>query len=93
MQTKVLSLTATFIRTMKDLIILMDDPKERFCTPSKMGNTFLNRFTIDEDARFEVLGIHYMAKLGDKTSNENLTKNSRVLESDLIEKGTGILSD
>ena len=77
-----------FFRTMKDLIFLMDDPEELFCTPSKMGNSLLNRFTIDEDANFEVLGIHHMAKLGRKTIDEHQPKNTRARESDLLQKGT-----
>ena len=73
---------------MKDLIFLMDEPEERFCTSLKMGNSILNRFTIDEDARFEVLGIHYLAKLGSKIKNKDQVKNNRILESDLLQKGT-----
>ena len=46
----------------KDLIFLMDDPEDdRYCTPSKMGNLPLNRFIIDANANFEVLGIHYLS--------------------------------
>ena len=40
----------------------MDDPEDdRYCTPSKMGNLPLNRFIIDANANFEVLGIHYLS--------------------------------
>ena len=40
----------------------MDDPEDdRYCTPSKMGNLLLNRFIIDANAYFEVLGIHYLS--------------------------------
>ena len=69
---------------MKNLIFLFDDPEERFCTPLKMGNSLLNRFTIEEEANFEVLGIHCMAKLG----NENQVENGRGLENELLQKGT-----
>ena len=76
---------------MRDLIFLMDDPEERFCTPSKMGNSLLNRFAIDEAANFEVLGIHNMAKLGRETINEVQPKTTRTRESDLIQKGPEML--
>ena len=72
---------------MKDLIFLMDDPEERFCTPSKMGNSLLNLFTIDEDAHFEVLGIHSMSKLRIETESENQVKNDQALEIELLQKG------
>ena len=61
----------------------MDDPEDTFCTPLKMGNSLLNRFTIDEDAHFEVLGIHLMAKMGGITET-----NSQALEIELLQKGT-----
>ena len=73
---------------MKDLIFLMDDPEDTFCTPLKMGNSLLNRFTIDEDAHFEVLGIHLMEKMGSGSASEERINNRQALESELLQKGT-----
>ena len=73
---------------MKDLIFLFDDPEERFITPLKMGNSFLNRFAIDEEANFEVLGVHFMTKIGSETTDENQAENNRLLENELLQKGT-----
>ena len=44
---------------MKDLVFLMEPSKNEWMTPLKIGNLYLNRFAIDEEAAFEVLGIHY----------------------------------
>ena len=71
---------------MKDLVFLFDDPEERFATPLKIGNSLLNRFTIDEEASFEILGIHYMTKLENETTDEIRAKNNRFFENEFLQK-------
>ena len=39
-------------------IVLIIEPNEcPYETPSKIGNLFMNRFTIDEDGNFEILKV------------------------------------
>ena len=46
---------------MRHQIILFIEPaKEEFICSESIGNLYLNRFAIDEDAAHEVLGIHYL---------------------------------
>ena len=44
-------------KNQQNVILLIEPSEDPFLTPSKIGNLFLNRFGIDEDARFEILGI------------------------------------
>ena len=42
-------------------IVLFIEPAARACyTPSKIGNLFMNRFAIDEDANHEILKIYHL---------------------------------
>ena len=42
-------------------IVLFIEPSEYACsTPSKIGNLFLNRFGIDEEAKHEILKIYHL---------------------------------
>ena len=42
-------------------IVLFIEPAWRACdTPSKIGNLFMNRFAIDEDAKNEILKIYQL---------------------------------
>ena len=53
---------------MTNVIILMEWCDDTSITPLKLGNSYLNRFGIDEDAAFEILGIYYLKK----SSKQNL---------------------
>ena len=42
-------------------IVLFIEPAGYACfTPSKIGNLFINRFAIDEDAKHEILKIYHL---------------------------------
>ena len=42
-------------------IVLFIEPAHEACSkPSKIGNLFLNRFAIDEDAKNEILKIYHL---------------------------------
>ena len=45
---------------MQNLVLLMDPTKEADEIHSKSGNMCLNRFSIDEEAAFEISGVHYL---------------------------------
>ena len=50
-------------------IVLFIEPADRpYLTPSKLGNLFMNRFAIEEDANHEILKIYHL---------EHTTKPSR----------------
>ena len=60
-------------------IVLFIEPAARACLkPSKIGNLFMNRFAIDEDAKHEILKIYHLENdfadllSGDLSSEEGL---------------------
>ena len=61
------------MRTTQQSVVIFIEPSENsFLTPLKIGNLFLNRFGIDEDAGFEVLGIHYLHRTSRKFADQSL---------------------
>ena len=52
-------------KTMQNLIVLMEPSDAAEDISSKGGNMCLNRFCIDEDAAFELSGVHYLEKSSD----------------------------
>ena len=77
---------------MKDLIFLMEPSKNEWITPLKIGYSYLNRLTIDEDAAFEVLGIHNLAPARYEISVDNVGtfEFSIPVDSELKQKGIEI---
>ena len=58
---------------MKQSVVIFIEPSENsFLTPLKIGNLFLNRFGIDEDAGFEILGIHFLHRTSRNFADQNL---------------------
>ena len=47
---------------MKNIIILIEPNEQSHIPIWKNANLYMNRFTIDEDAAFELLGIYYLEK-------------------------------
>ena len=45
---------------MQNLILLIELIRDAWLTPMKAANMILNRFCIDEDAAFELSGVHYL---------------------------------
>ena len=52
---------------MQNLLVLIEPFEDAHETPLKAGNMILNRFCIDEDAAFELSGVHYL-----KTSSQEM---------------------
>ena len=44
---------------MQKIVVFIEEADEPSVTPLKIGNLFMNRFSIDEDAGFEILKIFY----------------------------------
>ena len=49
-------------KNIQNLVLLMDPSEDAWDISLKCGNTCFNRFCIDEDARFELSGVHYLGK-------------------------------
>ena len=50
---------------MQNLVILMEPSEVADDISLKGANMYFNRFCVDEDAAFELSGVHYLAKLFD----------------------------
>ena len=48
---------------MRKIVTLIEDGGRVCETPVKIANIYLNRFTIDEDAANELLGIKYIGNV------------------------------
>ena len=49
-------------KNMQNLVFLMDPSVYDYDIHLKGGNMYLNRFSIDEEAAFELSGVHYLEK-------------------------------
>ena len=45
---------------MQKIVLFIEPAAEAWTTPSKIGNLFMNRFGIDEDAKHEILKIYHL---------------------------------
>ena len=54
----------------------------------KDGNKFLNRFCIDEDAAFELSGVHHLQKSSTHFNQEEITQTSGLEEATLAKNST-----
>ena len=52
-------------KIMQNLVFLMEPSHDAHRMDIKAGNMYLNRFRIDEDAAFEISGVHYLEKSSD----------------------------
>ena len=49
-------------KNMQNLVLLMEPSEMAYNIDLKGGNMCLNRFSIDEEAAFEISGVHYLKK-------------------------------
>ena len=57
-------------------IVLFIEPQEvKWSTPLKIGNLFMNRFSIDEDGCHEALKIYYLENRFGDYKYDRLTEN------------------
>ena len=71
----------------QNLVLLMDPSEEDYDISLKGGNMALNRLSIDEDAAFELSGVHYLKK----SSRNILSSLSKEFELVRKSKGKGFL--
>ena len=50
-------------KNMHNVIVFIEQSEFTFHVNQKIANLFLNRFTIEEEAAFEALGVYYLGKL------------------------------
>ena len=60
---------------MQKIVLFIEPQTRKWRTPLKIGNLFMNRFSIDEDASHEILKIHYLQNKFADYKTGNLTKN------------------
>ena len=64
----------------------MEEREEAYSTPLKIGNLFFNRFGVDEDAAFEMVGVYHLQKSSNKMANPR----NEEYENERKEKGMDI---
>ena len=74
-------------KTKQDLFLLIEPSTDAYLTPAKIGNLFLNRFAIDEDAGFEILGIDFLHHSSRRQVDQLLPLNEILLKRDYKGKG------
>ena len=62
---------------MKNVIVFVEPPKEANDISMKAGNLYINRLCIDEDAAFELSGVHYFETSDILKSSANKSKGSK----------------
>ena len=55
---------------MQKIVLFIEPNDNAFETPLKIGNLFMNRFAVDEDASSEILKIFELEKVSRKMSHE-----------------------
>ena len=53
---------------MQKIVLFIQPSKDAWRTPLEIGNLFMNRFALDEDAAFEILKIFELEKTSEKMS-------------------------
>ena len=53
---------------MQKIILFIEPTEDAFETPFKIGHLFMNRFTIEEEANFEIVKIFELGKSSGKIS-------------------------
>ena len=57
-------------KVMQKIVLFIEPFEEAYVTPFKIGNLFMNRFVVEEDAAFEVLKIFELGKTSSKISHD-----------------------
>ena len=59
---------------MQKIVLFIEPFEARWATPLKIGNLFVNRFAVEEDAASEVLKIFELEKSSDEMSSHEHPK-------------------
>ena len=71
---------------MQNVILFLEPSDDAYNVSMKAGNSYFNRFGIDEDAGFELLGVYYLKKSFRKMSDD-LNEDYGKYEAERKEKG------
>ena len=56
---------------MQKIVLFIEPTEDAFVTPFTAGHLFMNRFSIGEEANFEIVKIFEFGKSSDKMSQKN----------------------
>ena len=76
---------------MHKIVLFIEPTDDAFSTPYKIGHLFMNRFTIDEEAKFEIVKVFELAKSSYKMMSSNHPEYSN-FEEDRDQKGMGSIN-
>ena len=76
---------------MQKVVLFIEPSDDAFMTPEKIGQLFMNRIAVDEDASFEILDTYKIEKTSHKISRPNHPKYAN-FENERKEKGMGLES-
>ena len=74
---------------MQKIVLFMEPNDDAWITPLKIGNLFMNRFAVDEDAASEVLKIFELEKTSWKMSDSDNPEYKK-FEEERKQKGTDL---
>ena len=58
-------------KSSQKIVLFIEPHDDAFCTPSKIGHLFMNRFAVDEDPGFEIVKVLELEKASQAMSNKN----------------------
>ena len=67
-------------KTKQSFILFIVPPVDPWSSPSKIGHSYMNRFSIDEEAGFELLGVYNLSKLRDTSPNEDVITREKYIQ-------------
>ena len=76
---------------MHKIVLFIEPNDDEFITPAKIGDLFMNRFGVDEDAAFEVINVLELGKTSHKMSYRKDPEYPN-FENERKEKGMGLLN-
>ena len=76
---------------MNKIVLFIEPNEDAFSTPEKIGHLFINRFSVDEDASFEILKVLELGKSSWKMSYPDEPEYAN-FENERKEKGMGLVN-
>ena len=73
-------------KTKQNLVLFIEPPIDPWSSPSKIGISYVNRFVIDEDAGFDLLGVYNLSKWQDVSQNEKYSCRQNKIEDRFFDK-------
>ena len=77
-------------KLMQKIVLFIEPNEDAWCTPSKIGHLFMNRFAIDEDASFEIVKVLELKKGSSKMSSPFNAENVNN-ETEIKQKGIDLI--